>query len=52
MVNTLRFHTEFLEVGTAVCLGEEDLRSPDLQTEGENEVGQVLPMFRVLISRV
>lgn len=52
MVNTLRFHSEILEVGTAVCLGEEDLRSPDLEMEGENEVGQVLPMFRVLISRV
>ena len=36
-----------------MCLGEEDLRNPDVHMKGENEVGgRVLPTFRVLISRI
>ena len=36
-----------------MCLGEEDLKNPDVQMKGENEVGgRVLPMFRVLVSRI
>ena len=36
-----------------MCLGEEDLKNPDVQMKGENEVGgRVLPTFRVLVSRI